>query len=89
MVQETWDEDRDGSRIARQRARIWKQMFSGNWKTIYELSVATGDPHQSVSARLRDLRKTKYGAHTVDRRYQAEGVWEYRLTVNNQRELDV
>jgi putative component of toxin-antitoxin plasmid stabilization module len=34
---------------------------------------------QTVSARVRDLRKAKYGAHIVDRRYVGHGVWEYRL----------
>lgn len=34
---------------------------------------------QSVSARVRDLRKAKYGSHIVDRRYVGNGVYEYRL----------
>jgi hypothetical protein len=42
--------------------------FSGRWM-----------PEQTVSARVRDLRKAKFGSHRVDRRYAGNGVWEYKL----------
>jgi hypothetical protein len=34
---------------------------------------------QSISARLRDLRKDEHGSHIVERRYVGDGVFEYRL----------
>jgi hypothetical protein len=34
---------------------------------------------QTISARVRDLRKDKFGSHRVDRRYAGNGVWEYKL----------
>jgi hypothetical protein len=55
-------------------------MIDGDWHTLFEISDLTLAPAQSVSARLRDFRKTRYGAHIVDRRYVANGVWEYKLT---------
>ena len=33
----------------------------------------------SISARLRDLRKKKFGGHTVDRRNEGNGLFLYRL----------
>ena len=38
----------------------------------------TGDPEASVSARLRDLRKKRFGSHIITRRYVSDGLWQYR-----------
>lgn len=67
-----------------QRNAVYAAMYQGYWRTLAELAEHVGDPTQSVSARLRDLRKMEYGRHRVDRRQRAgapEGVHEYRLTV--------
>ena len=34
---------------------------------------------QSVSARVRDLRKPEHGSHDVQRRYAGNGEWEYKI----------
>lgn len=77
----TWDEARDGERIARQRARVEAVMANGDWHTLRALAEATGAPEASVSARIRDLRKPVYGANTVQRRRvpDSNGLHEYRL----------
>ena len=57
-------------------------MRDGAWRTLDEISVAVGAPPASVSARLRDLRKEKFGAHLVERRSRGErgrGLYEYRV----------
>ncbi len=36
---------------------------------------------QTISAKLRDLRKEKYGAHRIDKKLRRRGLWEYRLPV--------
>jgi len=35
--------------------------------------------HQGISARLRDLRKAKFGDRKVERRKAKPGLYEYRL----------
>ena len=48
-----------------QKGRVWKIVKDGKWHTLAEISAATGDPQPSVSARLRDFRKAKFGGHEV------------------------
>jgi len=43
-------------------------MADGNWHTLKEISEKSGYSEASVSAQLRDYRKTRYGGHTVDMR---------------------
>ena len=47
---------------------VWRVMADGKWHTLKEISDASGFGEASVSAQLRDYRKTKYGGHTVDMR---------------------
>jgi hypothetical protein len=59
-------------------------MRSRGWTTLREIELDLMGWNifieiQSVSARVRDLRKDKFGSHRVDRRYAGNGVWEYRL----------
>ena len=53
------------------------------WWTLRELAEFTGHPEASVSARIRDLRKPRFGGLTIERRRRGEGrgTWEYRLEV--------
>ena len=75
----TFSQDRDGDRLHAQLSRVLDVMRDGQWRTLGAISRATGDPESSVSARLRDLRKSRYGSHTVARRYVERGLWEYRV----------
>lgn len=72
----------DRSRLNAQARRVYDVVSDGKWRTLREIANETGDPEASVSARLRDLRKEKFGAHEVDRRRRGEesrGIFEYRL----------
>jgi len=73
----------DMARIARQRKAVFDLMASGAWLTLAEVAEMTGHPEASVSARIRDFRKVKFGGHIVDRRRRRAngGQWEYRLEV--------
>ncbi len=74
----TFDEPRDGDRL---RIQLWKTrhvMSDGRWRTLAELAAEVGAPEPSVSARLRDLRKSKFGSLTIDREYVRDGLWKYR-----------
>lgn len=76
---ETIDDKRDTSRLQIQLAKVRSFMWDGRWHTIPEVAEATGAPEASVSARFRDLRKTKFGAYNVERRYVSNGLFEYRI----------
>ncbi len=78
----TFDRTLDLSRLNEQLRRVFELMKDGQWRTLSEIGAATGDMPQSVSARLRDFRKEKFGGLTVERRRRGQvsrGLWEYRL----------
>lgn len=76
---ETIEPARDHDRLRAQLHRVLNAVSDHEWKTLLKLSMETGDPEASVSARLRDLRKDKFGGYTIERRYAGGGLWEYRL----------
>lgn len=82
---DTYDHKRDGSRLSGQYERVFDAMKDGRWRTLDDIWLATNCPQASISARLRDMRKERFGGHTVDRRYVANGEWEYRLLVSEEK----
>lgn len=56
---DTYTHSLDCSRLSTQMARVRAVMLSGNWYTLDQLHGLTGDPHASISARIRDLRKSR------------------------------
>lgn len=78
----TFDEEHDGDRLRKQLGRVWRLMIDGEWRSLYQIARETGDPAQSVSARLRDFRKPRFGSHTVERRNIGGGTHLYHLIPN-------
>ena len=60
----------------RQRDRVWAALREGQWWTLEELARRTGDPEASISARIRDLRKT----YMIHKERLPSGLWRYRAT---------
>jgi hypothetical protein len=59
-------------------------MLDGRWRTLRQISDATGSPEASVSARLRDMRKPRFGLSTVEReRMGDDGLHRYRLLASD------
>lgn len=80
---ETFDASLDHKRLGAQMGAVRALMGDGAWRTLREISLALGEPEASISARLRDLRKVKFGALTVELRRRgepAEGLFEYRVS---------
>jgi len=85
----TYEEKLDSPRLTKQLERVREYMIGifPAWKSVYEISVALKElygenfPTQSVSARLRDLRKKKFGSYVVDHKRREgkehNGIWEY------------
>lgn len=78
----TYDPERDEDRLKTQLFSVWGLMRDGKWRTLEEISHAVYCPEASVSARLRDFRKRKFGGHTVERAYVSRGLFKYRLIPN-------
>lgn len=87
--------ERDSARLSGQLLRIWDAMRNGQWRTLDEIASMTRTPHSSASAQLRNLRKEKFGSHTIEKRYTDDGLYLYRLIIkkrdsvhNEQRNLE-
>jgi len=80
----TYERAHDKARLTGQCLRVFTAMSDGRWRTLAEIEAVTGDPQASISARLRDLRKPKFGEYTVNRRARGpreNGLFEYQLQV--------
>ena len=79
----TFNSDTDTIRLNQQCTDVWAYMRDGRWHTLRAISQATGHPEASVSARLRDYRKQRFGSHTVERiSLHPRRVHIYRLVPN-------
>lgn len=79
----------DHERLGAQLLRVALLMSDGGWNTLRGISSVTLDPEASVSARLRDLRKRKFGGHTVERERIRGGLYRYRVVlVGRERDWD-
>lgn len=59
---------------------VYGLMKDGHWRTLEQISKQLKQPIQSVSARLRDLRKDKFGGFTVRREMSDKPrVWLYKV----------
>lgn len=73
------------TRLSTQREDVLAVAKGGTWLTFYEIQAAvqnkTGRYHSeaSISARLRDFRKARYGAYTVNRRKRSGNLYEYQV----------
>jgi len=81
----TYDSSVDKGRLVRQLAKVKRLMLDGEWRTLDEIATEVDSPPASVSARLRDLRKEKFGGYTVDRRRKGptRGLFEYRVSIGS------
>jgi len=77
----------DHIRLTGQLHRVYGVLKDGHWYTLRELSMLANCPEASASSRLRDLRKDKFGGHTVDRIRKKGGLFLYRLKIDPQREM--
>lgn len=78
---DTYVHERDCARLAEQTSLVFTAMQDGVYRTLHDISLLTGAPEASVSARLRDLRKARFGGHTVNRQYLGNGLFQYQLVV--------
>jgi DNA-binding IclR family transcriptional regulator len=76
----TINDERDNGRLQRQLTDVRTMIVGMGWWTLGELARATGYPEASVSARLRDLRKARFGGYTVERKYVSKGLWAYKVS---------
>jgi hypothetical protein len=77
---QTYQHGFDFVRLKGQMLRVYSIVKDGKWRTLRQISEECGDPEASVSARLRDLRKDRFGAYEVERMRSENGLHLYRVT---------
>jgi len=78
----TYDSQQDGPRLGKQLEKVYNIMRDANWRTLPEIqNLLPEATTQSISARLRDFRKPKFGGFLVERRRVEGGLFEYRLDI--------
>jgi hypothetical protein len=78
----TYDRELDRKCLSKQMLIVYDLMQDKRFWTLRELAQATGYSQTSVSARLRDFRKEKFGSYLVESRRRgdpSDGIHEYRL----------
>lgn len=69
----------DNERLGGLLLAVREFMSDGEWHTLAEIQRACGGTEASCSARLRDLRKERFGKRTVLREPITRGLFKYRL----------
>jgi hypothetical protein len=81
-------EPEDEPRLQTQLYCVYAIMYDGQWRTIWHIvamlrqRIGIQVMQTSVSARLRDFRKPRFGAHIVEKLHTGQGEWHYRLILN-------
>lgn len=86
----TFSQSLDGARLGRQLLAVRDLLQDGKWWTLAELEQTLDYqyPNASISSRIRDLRKPRFGGHTIERRRASSldigygyksGTWFYRM----------
>lgn len=85
---ETYDAEKDRARLAAQLGHVRELMLDGQARTLGEIHAdlvsrcGASYPEASISARLRDLRKPKFGGYVVARTRVpgVSGLHTYQIT---------
>jgi hypothetical protein len=78
--------DEDEQKLRRNTDAIRELLVGhpGQWFSVAEIRRACKlSPDTEVTARLRDLRKPRWGAWAIDCERQRDGVYRYRLRVRD------
>lgn len=79
----TVEPELDAPRLGALLTAVRDLMRDGQWRTFAEIQSAIGMGSEGgISARLRDLRKERFGSYTVERRRRgvpSDGLFEYRI----------
>jgi hypothetical protein len=75
----TYEPEFDAERLGKQARSVFKLMSDERWRSLADIARDTGYPEASVSARLRDFRKRRFGGFIVERQRVAGGLYHYRL----------
>ena len=71
--------DRDNARLTNQIDKVRMYMENAGYLTVKQIAADLKQPEPSVSAQIRNLRKDRFGARTVNREYRGDGCYAFKL----------
>tara|TARA_R110002167_G_scaffold282191_1_gene487457 strand:+ start:372 stop:665 length:294 start_codon:yes stop_codon:yes gene_type:complete len=71
--------DRDNARLTNQIDKVRMYMENAGYLTVKQIAADLKQPEPSVSAQIRNLRKDRFGARTVNREYRGNGCYAFKL----------
>lgn len=80
-----YNSEEDYNRLTGQMQRVFAVMIDRQWRDLQTIAEKCGDPETSVSAQMRNLRKDRFGGHTVLKKRVGKpgsGHYEYQLHRN-------
>ena len=77
----TYSEVLDGPRLTSQLFRTKKLMADGKWRSLPAIAKVVGGSESAISARLRDLRKARWGGFNVECVRLTGGTFMYRIKI--------
>ena len=75
----TYEPDKDQKRLGTLLIRVYNVLKDGQPHTLPELVLKCGGSETGVSSKLRDLRKARFGGHTIEATRKHGGTWTYKL----------
>ena len=78
----------DRARLTSALQRVFYVATRNGWHSLaeihHEIREVFGERYSEagISARLRDVRKSRFGGHQMESRRRSGGLWEYRITPN-------
>jgi hypothetical protein len=76
----------DTPRLAGQMLAVYRLMENGEYWTLSDLAGKVGGLETSISSRIRDMRKARWGSRKIETRYIGNGVRQYRLVLDQEVE---
>lgn len=75
------DDETKDPRLSRQLVRVYEYLRDAypESRTLDDISTACGGTTASVSARLRDLKKPRFGGFLVRKMHVSHGLYKYRV----------
>ena len=71
--------NRDNTRLTNQIDKVRMYMENAGYLTVKQIAADLKQPEPSVSAQIRNLRKDRFGARTVNREYRGNGCYAFKL----------
>lgn len=65
--------------LLNQMDTIFALMKDGKYRSLHEIQISTGYSTASISAQLRNLKKERFGGHTLNKIYVENGLWTYQI----------